>query len=43
VLVNSREMAGIIRSQKLTWWLEGEEVKTTENKIQYIGPISLKM
>ncbi len=33
VLVKSREMTG--RTQKLPWWLGGEGVKTTENKIHW--------
>jgi hypothetical protein len=33
VLVKSREMTG--RAQTLPWWLEGERVKTTENKMHW--------
>ncbi len=33
VLVKSREMTG--RTQTLQWWLKGEGVKTTENKIDF--------
>jgi hypothetical protein len=33
MLVQSREMTG--RAQTLPWWLGGEGVKTTENKIQW--------
>ncbi len=32
-LVKSREMTG--RSQTLPWWLGGEGIKTTENKIHW--------
>ncbi len=39
VLVKSREVTG--RSQILPWWLGGEGVKTTEIKIQYIGPVGI--
>jgi hypothetical protein len=31
----SREMRG--RSQTLPWWLRGERVKTTENKLRWVG------
>ncbi len=34
VLVKNREMTG--RSQRLPWWLRGEGVKTTENKIRWL-------
>ncbi len=37
VIVKRREMTE--RSQKLTWWLGGEEVKTTE-KTKYIDPVA---
>jgi hypothetical protein len=37
MLVKSREMTGT--SQTLSWWLVGGGVKTTENKIQYTGPL----
>jgi hypothetical protein len=35
--VKSREMTG--RTQTLPWWLEGEGVKTTENKIHWASCI----
>jgi hypothetical protein len=38
VLVKSRELTG--RTQTLPWWLGGEGVKTTENKIH--GPPLIK-
>jgi hypothetical protein len=37
VLIKRREMTG--RTQTLAWWLGGEGVKTTENKI--LWPLSL--
>jgi hypothetical protein len=37
LLVKTREMTG--RAQTLPWWLRGEGVKTTENKIRW--PVGL--
>jgi hypothetical protein len=34
-IVKSREMAGTGRTLILLWWLEGEGLKTTENKIHW--------
>jgi hypothetical protein len=38
VLVKSREMTG--REPSTAMWMNGGGVKTTENKILYIGPVA---